>query len=269
MAEPTAPLSPRAGVHSGLLYCDVCGEETLHRILSVDAARGGGASGRMSGVARCGVCRVVHRFTSAPPAAVEVAQVLSEGGRSVASRISIPAGRRLQVGSDLPEARPPLRIHKIERRDHASVPEARAEEIATVWVTPDRGAVVAVSIIEGRRTRTVRLPLPPETPIEVGDEIDVEGRPLRVVGLRALGRTWRRPGDRFRALEVQRVYARRTERPPAGRSDWRTVRESPRSRESSTSRAARSLSSPGVSRNLRRAGSRNEAGGATVHRSSP
>lgn len=222
----------------------------------------------MSGLARCGTCRWVHRFGSAAPSTVEVGQVLSEGSRSTPSRVRLPAGRRVQVGSRLPEQPRPVVVRRIERHDRASVPEARAEEIATVWVTADEGAVLAVSVVEGRRTRTVRLPTPPETRLAVGDSLEVEGRSLVIVGLRALGRTWKSPGDAFAAREVQRVYGRRTVSPPAGRSDWSRDRESPSSFASSTSRAARSRSSPGVSRNRIRPRSRQASGGATIQRSS-
>lgn len=90
--------------------------------------------------------------------------------------------------------------------------------------------------------------VPPDTPIEVGASLQLEERTVTVVGIRAKGSTWRRPGDRFVAGEVMRVYARREAMPPAGRSDWSRSREMPSSRTSSTSMSFRRRSSPGVRR---------------------
>ncbi len=259
----------RPGVHAALLLCEVCGTETLHRILRLDPARAHEARERVSGLARCGVCRLVHRFRSEGARPVEVRTVLSEGGRSQAGATILPRDLTVRTGERLNGSDPPVTVRKIERKDRAAVSAAKADEIATLWLTPDVGARVPVSIVEGRRTRTVKLALPPETTIEVGGEIEVEGRPLWVAGVRARGHTWRRIGDRFPAGEVQRVYARRTAMPPAGRIDWRSERETPSSRASSVSRAGRSRSSAGVRTTRTRAGSRQADGGATIHFSSP
>ncbi len=269
MPAPGESAARRPGVHAALLSCEVCGTETLHRILRLERARPDDPRERLSGLARCGVCRLVHRFVSEGPADVEVRTVVSEGGRSTAGRMRLPQGLAVEVGARLAVPGPPLTVRKVERRDRAAVPAAAAPEIATLWLTPDVGSRLAVSIVEGRRTRTVKLVLPPSTPLAVAGEIEVEGRALWIAGLRARGQTWRRPGDRFPAEEVQRVYARRTAIPPEGRSDWRSDRETPSSRASPISRSARSRSSAGVRTTRTRAGSRQAERGATIHFSSP
>ncbi len=273
MSEPSVPIDASepgrvARMLSAELFCDTCGRSTAHRVLRIDpvAARAGG---RVRGIARCRECRWTHPFDAAVPASVEVTQILSVGNQSERSRISLPTGEPVRVGSRLPGGPEPFEVRRIDGRDGAPRAVARSEEIATVWVTRDVGAVVHVSIVEGRTTRTARLVTPADTPVEVGDRLSVEGVRIEIVALRARGRTWRRPGDRFAAREVQRLYGRRTESPPAGSRDWTRDRGRPRPSASSTSIRARSRSSPGTSRTRTVPRTRRALGGAHVHRGSP
>lgn len=260
------PGSPATAVHSAEIFCDACGRTTPHRILRVDPRS---SSGGVRGIARCRTCRWTHPFSSAAEPTVTVARILSDGPMSVAGRVTLPARAELEVGSAVPASSPPVRILRIDRKVGGPARSARAEEIATLWVAPDRGALVPVSIVEGRRTRSARLSMPPDRRLGVHGTIEAEGIPLVIVGLRARGRTWKEPGDEFFAREVDRVYARRQLIPPAGRSDWSRSRERPMVRESSTSRSARSRSSPGTRRTRAIPRARRALGGATVQSSSP
>jgi uncharacterized Zn finger protein len=260
------PLSPSsAALHGGLIFCANCGRETLHRILKVS----GRGSARIEGLARCNDCRWTHAISFARPSLQSIRQILSRGPLSVASTLSLPSHERITVGHRVPGAPTPVRVLRIDAPSGHRVSSERVEKIAAIWVTPDEGASVPVSIVEGRRTRPARVVLPPQTLLSVGAEIRVEGDRLFIAALRARGRTWRREADGFEAREVQRIYARRTSIPPAGKSDWSRGREIPRSRASATSRSSRSRSSPGVSRNRTFPRARTAGGGATVHRESP
>gem|GEM_PF-155225 len=264
----SAPAARAPRLHAAALWCDNCGAETPHRVLRMDPTRRTG-SGPVQGTARCRVCQWTHRFESRPPERVEVAQIVSEGRTSVRSRVELPAHVRIRVGSEVPGSHRPFRVRRIDTRTGERVPEALTDEVETLWVVRDEGAVVPVSIVEGRFTRATRLVVPPETVFEVGGRLKADGTPLDIVALRARGKTWRLPGDAFAAQEVQRIYGRRTDRPPAGNRDWRTGRGRPSSFESSTSRSPRSRSSPGVRRTRTSPRARTAVGGATVHRSSP
>jgi uncharacterized Zn finger protein len=259
-----APVRLRAAV----LFCEQCGVDRPHAILRIDrTARAGSA--RLAGVARCRECRFTHRFDVALPQEVEVAEIVSEGRSSTRRLVRLPRGIRVQVGSDVPSSDRPLRVHRIETSDGRSTSTARTDEVATLWVTADTGAVVAVSIVEHGRTWSTRLTFSPEREIGVGDELRVEEVPVRIHSIRARGRTWRLVGDRFPAREVERIYGRRTVIPPAGRRAWSTSRGIPSSRTISTSRSDRSRSSPGVRRSRTTPRRRTESGGAAVQRVSP
>jgi uncharacterized Zn finger protein len=224
----------------------MCGKETPHRILHVEPSRPDGA---FEGVARCQECRWTHRFRSVERPMVAVRAVYSEGARSEARTLRLPAGTRLAAGRPLPrpEESGDL-VRRIDGPGGRALREAQVEEVATLWLSPDPGRSIAVSIVEGRTTRAVRWRSRPEEPVPVGGTLTIDGQELRVVGIRARGRTWKVPGDAFLPAEIVRVYARRTLSPPEGRSAWRRERESPSSRASSISRSARSRSSPGVRR---------------------
>jgi uncharacterized Zn finger protein len=266
---PGTEEGPSVGqLRSATLYCESCRASTAHRILRWDRRSAAGRR-RGTGTARCRVCGWTHAFDLALPHEVPITVIGSEGPTSERSIVRLSSAVELTVGGTLPYSNSEQRIRRIDRHDRRSVDRARAAEIGTVWVVPNRPRAVPVSILEGAHTRPARWTPTSDVDVGVGSQIRVEGRSLEVVALRARGRTWRREGDRFRAAELQRIYGRRTVSPPAGRSDWSRVRASPRSRESSFSRSARSRSGPGVSRNRRAPRARTAAGGATVHSEDP
>lgn len=182
--------------------------------------------------------------------------------------IEVAPGTWLRVGEALPGRTPPVEIRRLERTDGRPAETAQAGELSAAWGTADRGAVIPVSEVVGQRTIPHRLVLEPDANLAVGSALEVDGLTLHIWGLRARSRTWQRPGDVFPARDVQRVYARRYRMPPAGSSDWSVPRGSPSSRASSTSRLARSRSSPGVKIRRTRPRAASAAGGATTQSSS-
>lgn len=241
--EPAAedPRTP-SGVHAATLLCEVCGEETPHRIVRLDPAH----RRVVSGLARCRTCRTTHPFQMPAERPHRVFEIVSDGAASTRKQRAVPSEERLTVGEHMPRRLPPAVIHKIDRTDGRSVRSAVAQDVHTVWLTPDVGAVVKVSMVDGRRTSSARITLPPETVISIGAPLQVDGRTWHISAMRANGRTWRHLEDSFHASQVERIYARRNTRPPAGSNDWRRSRASPESRANSTSRSARSRSGPGV-----------------------
>ncbi len=272
MPEPESPsaepsIGPGPSLHSASIRCDACARETTHRILHVDGRTRSSRPRTLSGIARCRECGLSHRFVSTAPRQAETWLIVSDGARSERRRITLPADRRLQVGSGVPESDEELVIHRLDDPQGRAAPTRRAWETATVWAVRSVGSTVPFSFIEGRITRSGRLPVSVDTLLEVGAPIRLPTTTAVIVGLRARNQTWRRPGDRFPAAEVQRLYARRTLRPPGGSNDWSSDRPTPRSRTSATSAAGRSRSSPGVRRARTFPRARTASAGATVQRS--
>lgn len=248
--------------------CDNCGRETPHRVLNLDrrAYRSGFGA---RGVARCRECGWTHPFEVRFLSDVTVATVISDGPKSLRRETRLPSGKRVQVGSDVPGSSEPMRILRIDDREGRQVPSAVSSEIRTLWVRPDRGAILPVSVVQGRRTWSTRLTMPPDALIAVGTELRIDDTRIRVVALRVRGTNSRRVGDGFRAQEIQRVYGRRAEMPPAGRSRWSTDRATPSSRASRDSVASRSRSGPGVRKKRIVPRARMAAGGAAMRSESP
>ena len=266
LEAPSGAAAPR--VAAATLYCENCGAATPHRVLRVrpssDLPRG-----RVVGVARCRVCRLTHPFDTSPPEQSEVELIVSSGDASERRRLALPRTARLAVGGAVPGAEVRMTIRRLDGPDRRSVPAGRVGEIRAVWAVLDAGASVPVSIVEGRRTRPTVLRVARGTLLSVGQSLSIEQRAHAIVALRSGGRTWKRMGDRFPAEEVGRLYVRRTDRPPAGRSDWRRDRDSSSSWASAISTDSRSRSSPGTRTARRRPRARTAAGGAAVQSDSP
>jgi len=267
-SEGPRPGDPRA-VHSAEIFCEVCQRPTSHRILRLDPPATKGPVGALQGVARCRDCRLTHRFRTEAPRPVEIDLIVSEGARSARQRIQLARRLRLSVEDEVPELTERYRILRIDTTGGERASSAWSEEVATLWVTNEIGALVPVSIVEGRRTRSLRVQFPPETRLEVAAAVRIEERDYEVSAVRARGHTWRDLGDGFAAREVVRLYVRRTFTPPAGRRAWSREREMPSSEESDISTSGRSRSSPGTIRTLTRPRARRAEGGAAHHSSAP
>ena len=251
------------GLHVAEIRCDSCGRVTVHRIVRWDPRRRS-ASRQFEGLAKCRECGWTHPFQVRRPSEATIDLIVSRGAESERTTVRMPASQELRVGSPVSATDVPLTVRKLEAVEGGPVPHGRAVSIRTVWAVPASEHRLRVSILEGPRTRPVEAIVDPATIVTVGEDFLLAEGSIRVLALRAQGRTWKLSGDRFPARVVQRVYGRRIETPPAGRSDWRSERETPRSRASSTSRPARSRSSPGVRRNRTSPRRRTAAAGATV-----
>jgi uncharacterized Zn finger protein len=274
MPDPIAPPAPAAAgdpraVHSAEIFCDSCGRPTTHRILRLDPPATRGTPGTLQGVARCRECRTTHRFRTETPRPLSVDLILSDGPSSRRSTVELPRRLRLSVEEEVPGHPDRLRILRIDDARGRSVASAWSDEVATLWTTSSLGARVPVSIVEGRRTRSLRVEFAPDSPLEVATPVRIEDRDYEVSAVRARGRTWREPGDRFPAREVVRLYVRRTFTPPAGKSAWTRERDSPSSSARAISTDGRSRSSPGATRTLTRPRARRADGGAAHQSSAP
>ncbi len=261
--DPAAP--PRGPLGTARLFCETCGEETLHRLLRVD---GGGGRRAVAGVARCRVCRWTHPFVSARPRQARVELIVSAGPATAHRSAELPATALLRVGEPIPGGPPGALVRRLDLHDGRVLEVAPAHEVRTAWLATPGPPRVRVAVVEGARSHTEYAETPPGTRLEVGAALRLARGMVAITALRARQQTWRRPGDAFPADEVSVVYARRIVRPPAGRSPWRRARGTSRPAASSFSAASRSRSSPGVRRNRAAPRARIAAGGATESSSS-
>jgi len=262
VAIPEEPPA-EAALGAAMLFCESCGRETTHRIVRLDRSARAGAT-TLRGTARCRECRWTHAFVSARPVTTSVEAIVSSGAESARRTVDLPPYLVVRVGEALPALADSAEVRRIDLASGATAEEALAREIRTVWLAERGPPTVRVALMTGARSTTLRVVVDPRTRLEVGGELRTATETVAIVGLRARGQTWRRFGDAFPAGEVTVVYARRTLRPPAGRSPWRREREIPSSRASSTSRSPRSRSSPGRRTNRAVPRARTASGGATA-----
>ncbi len=251
----TAPMGPErpardavGRIHAATLFCELCARSTEHRILRLDPRPRESRSVALSGIARCRECGTTHRFANTASRLVSLREVVSERDRSTYRTVELPGNTTLTVGQTRPLSSPPVIVRRIDLATGLQADTSRAVEATTVWVVPEGEPRVRLSLIEGARTRSEFLPMGPEEQVVLGQVLQAHGSEWVVTALRTKGRTWRQGTAVFPVSELERVYARRAEIPPAGRRPWSRSRGKPNSRESSTSRTARSRSSPGVRR---------------------
>ncbi len=254
-----------AAIRRATLYCETCQEETPHRILRVDPRSTPGA---VSGVARCQTCRVTRTFASVAERRATVETIVSSGPTSRRTSSSFPSAEVLRRGDRIEVEGTPVLVTRLERADGRTVASAPASSVATLWATSQVEPRIRVALVEGDRSRTLRVPASALPRLEVGASFRLGTSPLTITALRANGKTWRRSGDAFPPDRVTVVYARRTERPPAGRSRWSSERGTPSSRARSSSARPRSRSSPGATRTRTVPRARTADAGAAVQRSS-
>ncbi len=258
--------APAAGtLGAAQLYCEACGQETLHRIVRLSR---GGPRRAVAGLARCRVCRLTHPFVSVPPRRTAIDVVVSSGAESRRERLELPPETMLRLDEPLAGREREGRIRRIDRTDGRAAERARADHVRTLWIAPERPATVRVAVIGGARSTTEQLPVRPGLRLAVGERLRLPDGPVTIAALRARERTWRAEGDGFPVEEVRVVYARRTAIPPAGSRPWSRLRGTPSSRASSRSATSRSRSSPGARRNRAVPRARSAGSGATESSSS-
>ena len=238
-SAPVRPSTSSGRVSAARLFCPACGEVTEQRVLRL-ARRRPGSEGPVQGLARCRRCRLTHPFEEAVRSARTVGLIVSDRDRSKRIHVELPSDLEVRLDGSLPTTPEGLRIRAIDTTEGRRVSRATVSSVATIWASVEGESTVPVSIISGARTRSVQLPFGSDEELAVGGTLEADRIPLTIIALRSRGQTYRRPGDRFRAAEIERVYGRRMDRPPLGRSAWSRDRGTESSRASSTSRSGRS-----------------------------
>ena len=266
-SDPSVAI-PSIPLHSLETMCPFCSSLTPHRVLHLRphaplGRPGASSGGPILGVARCLTCRTTHPFTAEIPREVQIPVILSEGATSALHRVHLPREHPIRVGDSIRVASREVRIQRVEWQAGTPRTADRAHQVRTLWTVPDDYVILRMALAEGARTLPLRARVRADFRLVPGDLMNVEGRAYRVQGYRVGARTYDRPGPGHTAQEISRVYLRSAERPPAGSSDWRSVRPTPRSRDRLFSTSSRSRSSPGRRSHFREAPEReNEEGGA-------
>lgn len=201
--------------------CPACSPdfETVHEVLSP-----GGQP-----TVRCRECGHVHTTTPTTETTKQpLRTIVSQDGDSVTATVDVPADALLEVGDrfvvDDEAAVYSVELTDIEDPDGRRHERLEAADIETLW-TRDIGNVsvnVTIHPASGSQedSRSATHAMPGDEGISVGDELTIDGEPVRITGLmlreNAVGPDRQRrldePGDRARAMDLDRIYARSQQR---------------------------------------------------------
>lgn len=197
--------------------CPACSPEveTVHEVLS-----DGGQP-----TVRCHECDHVHSTTlSSTPDPRSIRTIVSQNGDSIRSTVEVPPEAVLETGHrfvvDTEEAVYSVEVTSLEDEDGGRREQLTADQIATIWTRDIGNLSVNVTIHpqqgSGESSRSESVQLPGDEEITVGDDLDIDGESVRVIGVllrdtavtEGTPRKLDRTGATALAMDIERLYAR-------------------------------------------------------------
>lgn len=194
--------------------CPICGEETLHEVLS--GRMGGKSRTVLDSTVRCRQCEHVHHALLNADKPVDIPIVISWLDKSERSSISLGPDEVLSVRDEVICSGIPVLVTSIESKG-ARKNAAKAREIDTVWGKRFDKIRVPFSISHHGKSYSEHVMAVPDEEFFIGDIIEVDKRPVVIHSIKTRDRSIRRGG--VLARDIVRVYANIVRR---------TVQEHPR-----------------------------------------
>lgn len=166
---------------------------------------------------KCTTCDHTHHALVKEARDVEVPVVISQGGKSTRSRVSIPATEPIKTGDTLIVDEIDCRVSGIESKDGKRVEAALGNEVLTLWTKRFDMIDVGFAINLDKKTITKSMNVEPTRTFSVGEEF-VFGR-LRVTvhAIKTLEKLQNRgsvdAGDIVRVFAKPTPLARQAHRP--------------------------------------------------------
>lgn len=186
------------------LYCENCGEYTLHRVIKGKIKDRNGRT--LEVVARCTVCDSTYTGIIKAPPSRKVPLVISDWENSHRTKIDLPEDEVIRVGDELLTDEDTILVTAIELRGKR-VQSARVSNIETIWAKLFNSVLVPVSVNRGARTVADTIEAVPEEEFYIGDTIQVKNKNCVIHQIMdSNGRMLRKGG--IMAKNIKRVYAR-------------------------------------------------------------
>jgi len=186
------------------LYCENCGEYTLHRVIKGKIKDRNGRT--LEVVARCTVCDSTYTGIIKAPPSREVPLVISDWENSHRTKIELPEGEVIRVGDELLTDEDTILVTAIELRGKR-VQSAKVSNIETIWAKLFNSVLVPVSVNRGAKTVADTIEAVPEEEFYIGDTIQVKNKNCVIHQIMdSNGRMLRKGG--IMAKNIKRVYAR-------------------------------------------------------------
>lgn len=186
--------------------CPDCGEPTLHRVLNGRMGTRGGLT--LDATVQCEECERTHHVVLREAPDVEVAVVVSHGGQSRRTRVTLSGDDSLLVGDELLVDGGPVLVTGIELKNGLRREKGVAAEIGTLWVKDFESTRVRVGINLRAKTIVKEIQADPDRLFSLGQEL-VFGR-LRVTvhGIKTKERMLKHGSAPAR--EIVKVFAKPT-----------------------------------------------------------
>lgn len=182
------------------MYCDSCGEETLHELVREE---------RM--LYKCTVCGMYTTHT--PERELNLRAVISSGPESQKGVLKVKEYELIEKGREfIVEVAGEHRIGEvtgIELKDGRKSETGIARDVSTVWLRDVGEVIVRLSLHKRSVTTPVKIIVDGDTEFEVGETIEFEGKKFRISRIKLVkGEILRKAGSRAKAKEIRRVYAK-------------------------------------------------------------
>jgi uncharacterized Zn finger protein len=180
-------------------YCEVCGEETEHTVVS-----------ERRHLYRCVVCGNHEAFP--PEKEIMCRAIISHEGESERGIVRLRSGEVVEKGEEMVvETESGFRIGEVtslELRGGARSEIGEAENISTVWLRDIGEVAVKFSLHKRAITTPITIYMPGESRIRIGEDIEVEGKIFKITKIKTRdGKVVDRDRDEVVAKDVKRVYA--------------------------------------------------------------
>ena len=187
---------------SVLVDCPVCGEETLHEVLS--GRLEGKDQAVMDSTVKCRRCGQVHHVVIRCEKPVEIPVIISWLEKSTRSSVSLGPDEIVSVGDEIMCGENPIMITAVESKG-ARPQRARAKDISTIWGKKFDKIRVPFSIGHHGRSYSEHVMAVPDEEFIIGDILTVGKREVVIHAIKVQERTLRTGGAPAR--DIVRVYA--------------------------------------------------------------
>jgi uncharacterized Zn finger protein len=182
------------------IYCDNCREETLHEVVREEKS-----------LYKCLECG--SHTISYPEREINLRAIISSGANSQRAILKAKESDVLEVGDeyivDTPEGHKIGEITSIELENGKRVDKSEARRISTVWLRDVGEVLVRFSLHKRSVTSPYKMVTDGETEFEVGETVYIDGKRFRIHRIKLIeGDVLRKEGNRAKAKEIRRIYAK-------------------------------------------------------------
>ena len=181
-------------------YCEICGEETPHRLIREKT--------------HLYMCEECGNYANFPPEKeIVVNAIISFEGESERGKVRLKESEEIEKGDEfIVETDSGFRIGEvtsIELLNDKRSEIANAKQIKTIWLRDTGEVGVRISLHKRAITTPVTIYVPGETEFAVGEELEFGNKRYRITKIKVReGKVLDKKGDSIKAKNIRRVYAK-------------------------------------------------------------